>query len=65
MPSILAIVSIGIALNTISSGYKGGRDRIVQAENLLRNANLAIYRARRHGESRYEIFDTAMDSNAL
>ncbi|MBE9127970.1 MULTISPECIES: EAL domain-containing protein [unclassified Coleofasciculus] len=62
---VFMTLSIGIALNTISSGYKGGRDRIVQAENLLRNANLAIYRARSHGESRYEIFDTAMHSNAL
>jgi diguanylate cyclase (GGDEF)-like protein/PAS domain S-box-containing protein len=49
-------VSIGIALS--SQAYD-------QPEEVLRNADMAMYRAKASGMSRYEIFDQAMHSDAL
>lgn len=49
-------VSIGIALNT-------GHDD--QPEDLLRNADLAMYRARSQGNVGYEVFDAAMQELAI
>jgi len=50
-PEIYISGSIGIALS--STGY----DR---AEDLLRDADTAMYRAKAGGRARYEVFDTAM-----
>jgi diguanylate cyclase (GGDEF)-like protein/PAS domain S-box-containing protein len=50
-PEIYMSGSIGIALST--SGY----DR---AEDLLRDADTAMYRAKAGGRARYEVFDAAM-----
>lgn len=49
--------SIGIALNTTNN------HSILQAEDLLRNADLAMYRARLQGKSCYEVFHTGMYTN--
>ena len=48
--------SIGIALGTSTSA---------DAEGLLRDAEIAMYRAKRAGKSRFEVFDPAMHSNAV
>lgn len=48
--------SIGIALRT-SPGTR--------AEDLLRDAEIAMYRAKRAGKARCEVFDTAMHSSAV
>ncbi|MBD0387554.1 MAG: EAL domain-containing protein [Nostoc sp. C3-bin3] len=48
---VFSSVSIGIALSTT------GDD---QAENLLRDADIAMYRAKAMGKAGYKIFDTAM-----
>jgi diguanylate cyclase (GGDEF)-like protein/PAS domain S-box-containing protein len=49
-------VSIGIALS--ASGYE-------RAEDLLRDADIAMYRAKAQGKSRYEVFDRAMHTRAV
>ena len=49
-------VSIGIALS--ATGY----DR---PEDLLRDADIAMYRAKALGRARYEVFDTAMHARAM
>lgn len=38
---------------------------VFQPEDLLRKARMAMYQAKAQGNSRYEIYDTAMDSRAL
>lgn len=48
--------SIGIAFS--STGYE-------LAEDLMRDADIAMYRAKSGGKGRYEIFDTEMQKNAL
>ncbi|WP_341529050.1 EAL domain-containing protein [Nostoc sp. UHCC 0302] len=48
---IFTTVSIGIAWS--ATNYN-------QAEDLLRNADIAMYRAKEQGKARYEIFDTDM-----
>ncbi|MUH00758.1 EAL domain-containing protein [Scytonema sp. UIC 10036] len=48
---VFTTLSIGIALST--TGYQ-------QPENLLRDADIAMYRAKAMGTARYKIFDTAM-----
>jgi diguanylate cyclase (GGDEF)-like protein len=48
--------SIGIALST--TGYD-------QPENLLRDADIAMYRAKENGKARYEMFDTVMHARAV
>ncbi|UBF29012.1 EAL domain-containing protein [Kovacikia minuta CCNUW1] len=48
--------SIGIVLNT--KDYR-------QASHLLRDADIAMYRAKNMGKARYEIFDAEMHSQAL
>jgi diguanylate cyclase (GGDEF)-like protein/PAS domain S-box-containing protein len=52
---VFTSASIGIALS--ASGY----DR---ADDLLRDADIAMYRAKALGKARYEVFDTAMHSTA-
>jgi diguanylate cyclase (GGDEF)-like protein/PAS domain S-box-containing protein len=48
-------LSIGIAL------ARGGEP----AENLIRDADAAMYRAKEHGRGRYEVFDDAMRGRAM
>lgn len=53
---IFTTVSIGIALS--SSGYN-------QPEDLLRNADMAMYRAKALGKSRHELFSSNMHEEVL
>lgn len=53
---VFVSASIGIAVS--SNGY-------TQPDQLLRDANLALRRAKARGESSYAIFDTAMHQNAV
>ncbi len=48
--------SIGIASS--ATGYDN-------VEDILRDADSAMYRAKSHGKARYEIFDTEMHNNAI
>ena len=54
--SAFATASIGIALS--SSGY----DR---ADDILRDADIAMYRAKENGKARYEVFDQGMHARAV
>jgi diguanylate cyclase (GGDEF)-like protein len=54
--SAFATASIGIALS--SSGY----DR---ADDILRDADIAMYRAQENGKARYELFDHGMHARAV
>ena len=53
---VVISASIGIA----SSGTPH-----TQAEDLIRDADIAMYRAKRTGKARCEVFDTAMHANAV
>lgn len=53
---VFTTVSIGIALSSSDSA---------QAEEILRDADTAMYRAKMHGKARYEIFDVAMHAQAV
>jgi diguanylate cyclase (GGDEF)-like protein/PAS domain S-box-containing protein len=53
---VFTTVSIGIAMSTIDN------DR---PEHLLRDADVALYRAKAQGKARYAIFDPSMDAQAL
>jgi len=53
---VYTTVSIGIALS--GSSYN-------QPEELLRDADIAMYRAKRLGKARYELFDSGMHSCAV
>ena len=53
---IVVNASVGIALSTTNC---------VHAEDLLRDANIAMYRAKRSGKARCEVFDTAMHEGAV
>jgi diguanylate cyclase (GGDEF)-like protein/PAS domain S-box-containing protein len=50
-PEVYTTASIGIALS--SSGYE-------RAQDILRDADTAMYRAKSGGRARYEVFDAAM-----
>lgn len=52
----ITTASIGIALST--SSY-------TEAEDVIRDADTAMYRAKEHGKARYEIFDTSMHTRAV
>lgn len=54
--SAFASASIGIALS--SSGYE-------RPEDILRDADTALYRAKENGKARYEMFDMAMHARAV
>jgi diguanylate cyclase (GGDEF)-like protein len=54
--TIVVSTSIGIALDT---------DRSHRPDELLREADLAMYRAKSGGKARYEIFDTGMAERAM
>jgi len=53
---VFATTSIGIALNT--TGYS-------KPEELLRDADIAMYRAKSLGRGRHQVFDEAMHARAL
>ena len=53
---IVVNASVGIALSTATCAH---------AEDLLRDANIAMYRAKRAGKARCEVFDTAMHEGAV
>ncbi|HEX3351704.1 MAG TPA: EAL domain-containing protein [Terriglobales bacterium] len=53
---IVATASIGIALSTTVCAH---------AEDLLRDANIAMYRAKQTGKGGCEVFDTAMHAGAV
>jgi diguanylate cyclase (GGDEF)-like protein len=53
---VFTTVSIGIALS--SPGYH-------QAEDILRDADMAMYRAKQLGKARYELFNQAMHTRAM
>ncbi len=53
---VYTTASIGIALST--TGYD-------HAENILRDADIAMYRAKDNGKARYELFDTVMHTRAV
>ena len=53
---LVVAASLGIALSTTPRA---------EAEDLLRDADLAMHRAKQAGKSRYEIFDTAMHASAI
>jgi diguanylate cyclase (GGDEF)-like protein/PAS domain S-box-containing protein len=52
---VFTSASMGIAVS--ASGYK-------EADDLLRDADIAMYRAKALGKARYEVFDTAMHARA-
>ena len=54
--SAFATASIGIALS--SSGYE-------KADDILRDADIAMYRAKENGKARYELFDHGMHARAV
>jgi diguanylate cyclase (GGDEF)-like protein len=53
---VYTTTSIGIALST--TGYD-------HPENILRDADIAMYRAKDNGKARYELFDTVMHTRAV
>lgn len=53
---IFMTISIGIALNTSSNN---------KPENLLRDADIAMYSAKAKGQSRYEVFDAILHEVAI
>ena len=53
---IVVHASVGIAFSTPACAH---------AEDLLRDANIAMYRAKRAGKARCEVFDTAMHEGAV
>ncbi|MFN3484991.1 MAG: diguanylate cyclase domain-containing protein, partial [Planctomycetota bacterium] len=53
---IVTTVSIGIALSV--TGYE-------RAEDILRDADTAMYRAKSQGRARHEVFDSAMHARAV
>jgi diguanylate cyclase (GGDEF)-like protein/PAS domain S-box-containing protein len=53
---VFTSASIGIALS--ASGYE-------EADDVLRDADIAMYRAKALGKARYEVFDTAMHARAM
>jgi EAL domain-containing protein (putative c-di-GMP-specific phosphodiesterase class I) len=56
---IFITASVGVSLST------GGSSSEDQPENLLRDADSAMYRAKANGKARYEVFDQSMYSWAL
>jgi len=53
---VITTASIGVALST--SGY-------AEAEDIIRDADTAMYRAKDRGKARYEIFDITMHTRAV
>ena len=61
---IFITASIGIALSGSARESAGGSAR-EQAETLLRQADLAMYRAKSRGKAHHEVFDPAMNASAF
>ncbi|MGQ4646035.1 EAL domain-containing protein [Lyngbya aestuarii] len=57
---VFMTLSIGIAFSTTSDHHQLGDDGFLQPEDLLRNASIAMYRAKAQGKSCYEVFDSTM-----
>jgi diguanylate cyclase (GGDEF)-like protein/PAS domain S-box-containing protein len=55
---VLPTVSVGIVMGGAGSGYES-------AEDLLRDADAAMYRAKSLGKDRYELFDRSMHEAAV
>ena len=53
------------AVTTASIGVALGTNNYTEAEDVIRDADTAMYRAKEHGKARYEIFDTAMHTRAV
>src|SRR5918993_3430240 len=53
---VFATVSTGIALNSTAQE---------QAADLLRHADMAMYRAKHRGKARFEVFEPSMDARAV
>jgi diguanylate cyclase (GGDEF)-like protein/PAS domain S-box-containing protein len=53
---IFTTVSIGIAVSTTGYG---------QPQDVLRDADIAMYRAKAHGKARHEVFDTNMHEHTV
>jgi PAS domain S-box-containing protein len=53
---VVISASVGIALNSAACA---------EAEDMVRDAELAMYRAKRAGRARYEVFDPAMHATAV
>jgi diguanylate cyclase (GGDEF)-like protein len=73
---VFMTLSIGIALNTSNDDSEVNSEgdtatlkqtdyRLLQPEDLLRDAGIAMYRAKAQGKSCYEVFDAAMHRCAL
>ena len=58
---VFTAASIGIAL----AGLGVARRNMSGAEDLLRDADMAMYRAKERGRGRHEIFDVAMHQQAM
>jgi EAL domain-containing protein (putative c-di-GMP-specific phosphodiesterase class I) len=50
---------------TTSIGIATGGDNSSTVEDLIRNADLAMYSAKRHGKSRYELFEPNMHASVV
>jgi EAL domain-containing protein (putative c-di-GMP-specific phosphodiesterase class I) len=53
------------AITTASIGVALGSPNYKEAEDIIRDADTAMYRAKDSGKARYEIFDTAMHTRAV
>jgi diguanylate cyclase (GGDEF)-like protein/PAS domain S-box-containing protein len=57
--------SVGIAISTPVESTSDEISTFETAENLLRDADTAMYRAKSLGRARHEVFDEAMHANAV
>jgi diguanylate cyclase (GGDEF)-like protein len=57
---LFAKVSVGISLGSRNEG-----ERVSGAEDLLHEADIAMYGAKRQGKDRYEVFDPSMGERAI
>jgi len=57
---VFMTLSIGIASSTTNDHHPLGDHSFLQPEDLLRNASIAMYRAKAQGKSCYEVFDSTM-----
>ena len=53
------------AITTASIGVAFGSPNYKEAEDIVRDADTAMYRAKDSGKARYELFDTAMHTRAV
>src|SRR5215212_1001503 len=53
------------AITTASIGVVLSTSNYAEAEDIIRDADTAMYRAKDHGKARYEIFDTTMHTRAV